>query len=149
MKSILQVCAFGAPNPGNFMASLIQLQGKMQEEGYETIYAFPEKARGKEWCRNLAKTNKVYIVGNNSRALNITKRVAGGAAAGLLLSGISMLFGADPTKALIYGMSIGAGSGAISAISSHGEGIQLIEGSQHQIMLTEPLTVQTYRQEGY
>lgn len=95
------------------------------------------------------KTNKVYIVGNNSRALNITKRVAGGAAAGLLLSGISMLFGADPTKALIYGMSIGAGSGAISAISSRGEEIQLIEGSQLQIMLTEPLTVQTYRQEGY
>lgn len=62
MKSILQVCAFGAPNPGNFMASLIQLQGKMQEEGYETIYAFPEKARGKEWCRNLAKTNKVYFL---------------------------------------------------------------------------------------
>lgn len=62
MKSILQVCAFGAPNPGNFMASLIQLQGKMHEEGYETIYAFPEKARGKEWCRNLAKTNKVYFL---------------------------------------------------------------------------------------
>lgn len=95
------------------------------------------------------KTNKVYIVGNNSRALNITKRVAGGAAAGLLLSGISMLFGADPTQALIYGMSIGAGSGAITAISSKGEEIQLIEGSQLQIMLTQPLTVQTYRQEGY
>lgn len=92
------------------------------------------------------KTNKVYIVGNNSRALNITKRVAGGAAAGLLLSAVSMLLGADPTHALVYGMSIGAGGGAISAISTRGEEIQLIEGSQLQIMLTEPLSIQTYRQ---
>lgn len=92
------------------------------------------------------KTNKVYIVGNNSRALNITKRVAGGAAAGLLLSAVSMLMGADPTHAIIYGMSLGAGGGAISAISAKGEEIQLIEGSQLQIMLTEPLTIQTYRQ---
>ena len=92
------------------------------------------------------KTNKVYIVGNNSRALNITKRVAGGAAAGLLLSAVSMLLGADPTHAIVYGMSLGAGGGAISAISAKGEEIQLIEGSQLQIMLTEPLTIQTYRQ---
>ena len=57
-----------------------------------------------------------------------------------------MLLGADPTHAIIYGMSIGAGGGAISAISAKGEEIQLIEGSQLQIMLTEPVTIQTYRQ---
>lgn len=93
------------------------------------------------------KTNKVYIVGNSSRALNVTKRIAGGAATGLLLSAISMLFGADPTNAIIYGTSIGAGAGAISTISSKGEEIRVIEGSQLQIMLTEPLTVQLYRQQ--
>lgn len=93
------------------------------------------------------KTNKVYIVGNSSRALNVTKRIAGGAATGLLLSAISMLFGADPTSAIIYGTSIGAGAGAISTISSKGEEIRVIEGSQLQIMLTEPLTVQLYRQQ--
>ena len=87
------------------------------------------------------KTNKVYIVGNSSRALNVTKRIAGGAATGLLLSAISMLFGADPTSAIIYGTSIGVGAGAISTISSKGEEIRVIEGSQLQIMLTEPLTV--------
>ena len=92
------------------------------------------------------KTNKVYITGNSTRALNITKRVAGGAATGLLLSAISMLLGADPTSAIIAGTSIGAGAGAISAISTRGEEINLIEGSQLQIMLVEPLTVQIYRQ---
>ena len=93
------------------------------------------------------KTNKVYIVGNSSRALNVTKRIAGGAATGLLLSAISMLFGADPTSAIIYGTSIGVGAGAISTISSKGEEIRVIEGSQLQIMLTEPLTVQLYMQQ--
>ncbi len=92
------------------------------------------------------KTNKVYITGNSTRALNITKRIAGGAATGLLLSAISMLLGADPTSAIIAGTSIGAGAGAISAISAKGEEINLIEGSQLQIMLIEPLTVQIYRQ---
>lgn len=92
------------------------------------------------------KTNKVYIVGNSSRALNVTKRIAGGAATGLLLSAVSMLLGADPTHAIISGVAIGAGAGAISTISTRGEEIRLIEGSQLQIMLTEPLTVQLYKQ---
>lgn len=62
MKSILQVCAFGAPSPGNFIASLSALQKKMSEYGYETIYAFPEKARDKEWCKRLVESNKVYFL---------------------------------------------------------------------------------------
>ena len=45
MKSILQICAFGAPNPGNFIHSLLLLQRKAEEKGFFTIYAFPEKAR--------------------------------------------------------------------------------------------------------
>lgn len=92
------------------------------------------------------KTNKVYITGNSTRALNITKRIVGGAATGLLLSAVSMLLGADPTTAIIAGTSVGAGAGAISAISTKGEEINLIEGSQLQIMLVEPLTVQIYQQ---
>jgi len=92
------------------------------------------------------KTNKVYIVGNSSRALNVAKRVAGGAATGLLLSAVYLLMGGDPTRAIVTGVSIGAGAGAISAISSKGEEIRVIEGSQVEIMLTEPLTVQLYRQ---
>lgn len=92
------------------------------------------------------KTNKVYIVGNTSRALNVTKRIAAGAATGLLLSAVSMLMGADPTAAIISGVSIGAGVSAISTFSTKGEEIRILEGSQLQIMLTEPLTVQLYRQ---
>ena len=62
MKSILQVCAFGAPNPGNFIASLVALQREMSRCGYETIYAFPEKARDKVWCRQLAQSQRVYFL---------------------------------------------------------------------------------------
>lgn len=62
MKSVLQVCAFGAPNPGNFIASLLELQKKMEELGYITIYAFPEKAKEKIWCKQLAETNRIYFL---------------------------------------------------------------------------------------
>ena len=55
MKNILQICAFGAPNPGNFIPSLLMLQSEMESQGYETIYAFPEKAKGKNWCIELCK----------------------------------------------------------------------------------------------
>ena len=56
-----------------------------------------------------------------------------------------MMMGVDPTRAIITGASIGAGAGAISAVTSKGEEIRVIEGSQLEIMLTEPLTVQLYR----
>ncbi len=92
------------------------------------------------------KTNMVYIVGNSSRALNVTKRIVGGAATGLLISAVYLLMGGDPTRAIVTGVSIGAGAGAISAISSKGEEIRVIEGSQLEIMLTEPITVQIYKQ---
>lgn len=62
MNTILQVCAFGAPNPGNFIASLLNLQAKMEKHGYKTIYAFPEKAREKEWCQLIAENNRVYFL---------------------------------------------------------------------------------------
>lgn len=62
MNTILQVCAFGAPNPGNFIASLLCLQDKMKAYGYETIYTFPEKAKAKKWCQELAKNNRIYFL---------------------------------------------------------------------------------------
>ena len=62
MKIILQVCAFGAPNPGNFIAALLKLQDTMKEHGYETIYAFPEKAKNKEWCKSLSSHSRIYFL---------------------------------------------------------------------------------------
>ena len=37
---VLQVCAFGAPNPGNFIASLTALERELKAKGAETVYAF-------------------------------------------------------------------------------------------------------------
>lgn len=62
MKTILQVCAFGAPTPGNFISSLISLQNEMSRYGYETIYVFPEKAKDKEWCKNLEQSNRIFYL---------------------------------------------------------------------------------------
>lgn len=53
-KYILQICAYAAPYAGNFISSLVALADACREKGYETIFAFPEKAQSKKWCRELA-----------------------------------------------------------------------------------------------
>lgn len=62
MNTILQVCAFGAPNPGNFIASLLLLENKLKKEGFETIYAFADTAKDKEWCLELKRDHQVYFL---------------------------------------------------------------------------------------
>ncbi len=60
--AILQVCAFGAPSPGNFIAALTALENCMKERGIETIYAFAETAKGRPWCDALCQRAKVYFL---------------------------------------------------------------------------------------
>lgn len=60
--TILQVCAFGAPNAGNFIASLTYLEKKLEEQGIETVYAFVERAGKQEWCQEIQKRTKVYFL---------------------------------------------------------------------------------------
>lgn len=59
---ILQICAYAASYDGNFIKSLIALEKEMQTHGYETVYAFPEKAKETYWCQAIEKTNKVYYL---------------------------------------------------------------------------------------
>ncbi len=59
---ILQVCAYAAPYEGNFINSLKALDKKLKDKGHETLYAFPVSAKEKDWCIELAKTNKVYFL---------------------------------------------------------------------------------------
>lgn len=59
---VLQVCAYAAPYEGNFINSLKALEKQLKEKGHETLYAFPISAREKDWCVELAKTNKVYFL---------------------------------------------------------------------------------------
>ncbi len=59
---ILQTCAYGAEHAGNFIASLLYLEQQMQNIGYRTIYAFPEKARDKEWCKEIQNRTDVYFL---------------------------------------------------------------------------------------
>lgn len=59
---ILQICAYSAPYPGNFMKSLLALENEAKNEGYTTLYCFPEKNKELDWCIELEKTNKVYYL---------------------------------------------------------------------------------------
>lgn len=60
--TVLQVCAYGADYPGNFIASLEALEAALKEKGIQTIYAFVEKARSKPWCEEIQKRTKVYFL---------------------------------------------------------------------------------------
>lgn len=60
--TILQVCAYAAPYEGNFIASLKALEEKALEKGHKTIYAFPETAKDKDWCKALAERTSVYFL---------------------------------------------------------------------------------------
>ena len=60
--TILQVCAYAAPYEGNFITSLKALAKKLKEKGHTMIYAFPETAQEKDWCKALAETTKVYFL---------------------------------------------------------------------------------------
>ncbi|WP_216696882.1 glycosyltransferase family 4 protein [Anaerostipes faecalis] len=59
---VLQVCAYGATYPGNFIASLERLEERLQDMGIETIYAFVEKAAKYNWCKSIQKRAKVYFL---------------------------------------------------------------------------------------
>ena len=59
---VLQVCAFGAEYPGNFMASLTALEQALEKKNIKTIYAFVERAAQMPWCQELAKRTKVYFL---------------------------------------------------------------------------------------
>lgn len=60
--TVLQVCAFGAENPGNFIASLEALEYALAAKGVRTIYAFVERAQDKDWCKKISKRTKVYFL---------------------------------------------------------------------------------------
>lgn len=60
--TVLQVCAFGADHPGNFIASLEALENALADKGIKTIYAFVERASEKDWCKSICKRTKVYFL---------------------------------------------------------------------------------------
>lgn len=60
--NILQICAYGAEYPGNFIKALEKLEKLLLQNGHKTIYAFAETARGTEWCNNIEKRTKVYYL---------------------------------------------------------------------------------------
>ncbi len=60
--TVLQVCAYGAEYAGNFIASLEKLERTLNLRGVKTIYAFIDRAKDKEWCRDIQKRTKVYFL---------------------------------------------------------------------------------------
>lgn len=60
--TVLQVCAFAAPNAGNFIACLTKLEYELEAKGIKTVYAFADGARDKLWCREIQERTDVYFL---------------------------------------------------------------------------------------
>lgn len=69
---VLQACAFAAPAPGNFISSLLDLEKALEKRGVQTIYAFPERAKNIEWCKEIQKRTKVYFLPEAQARLRIS-----------------------------------------------------------------------------
>ncbi len=69
---VLQVCAFAAPAPGNFIFSLLSLENALKDKGIKTIYAFPERAKNKKWCKEIQERTKVYFLPEARARLRIS-----------------------------------------------------------------------------
>lgn len=59
---VLQVCAFAAEYSGNFIASLEALESELNRKNISVIYAFPQGAEEKEWCKTIQERTKVYFL---------------------------------------------------------------------------------------
>lgn len=68
---ILQVCAYAAPYPGNFINSLENLENEIKKLGYETMYAFPHNAKNMEWCQRIQARTKVFFLPLKKARLNL------------------------------------------------------------------------------
>lgn len=60
--NVLQVCAYGAEYPGNFINTLEKLEQRLSKKGHNTIYAFADTAKDKEWCKKIQNRTKVYFL---------------------------------------------------------------------------------------
>lgn len=70
-KYVLQVCAYAAPYPGNFIESLKRIDNEIRNKGYDTIFAFPESAKELQWCKELEKEYKIYYLPLTKARINI------------------------------------------------------------------------------
>ena len=57
------VLSFNGPYYSNFVASIISLEKRLQQQEIETVYVFPRECKNFEWMRYLEMlTDKIYYL---------------------------------------------------------------------------------------
>lgn len=69
--NVLQIAAYCADFPGNFIFSLLCIDEEIKKQGGNVIYAFPNEARDKSWCIELQKQRRVYFLPLAKARLNL------------------------------------------------------------------------------
>lgn len=60
--TVLQVCAYSSEYEGNFITSLLCLESLLKNDGIRTIYAFPEEAADRDWCKRIQERTDVFFL---------------------------------------------------------------------------------------
>ena len=73
--NFLFVCAYAAPYKGNFISSIENLERELKKRGHKVIYAFIEKARNQDWCKEIQQRTKVYFLEPSRFKLKTYKKI--------------------------------------------------------------------------
>lgn len=71
----------------------------------------------------------------------LTKTAIGAGLGAALGTAMGPLSGGKVGKGAIYGTAVGAGAGAVAAAASHGQDVELMQGEQLKIKLSQPIQV--------
>lgn len=75
-KTVVHIADFAAPYPGNFFASLNELEQKMSDKDLNVIYILPKRASNRDWIKSLeGKKQIIFLTDKFLKDINIISRV--------------------------------------------------------------------------
>jgi glycosyltransferase involved in cell wall biosynthesis len=76
-RTVIQIADFGAPYSGNFIASLLALEGVLKKAGLRQVLILSEKAKDKAWLAKLYNNNvSVHLLPKNASPFYLAKEIS-------------------------------------------------------------------------
>ncbi len=74
-RSIIQIADYGAPYPGNFIASLLALRESLNEKGLRQVLVLPKRVGNREWFKEIGH-EPLYLLDTNLSYLRLAYQIA-------------------------------------------------------------------------
>ena len=76
--TVVHLAQYAAPYLGNFVKSLMCLEGRIAEAGGRMVYVFPPEARGCAWFEDFASGHDVRLVQPGPAGIADVETIIGG-----------------------------------------------------------------------